>query len=106
MIRNYNDDGMLMSEGLLEKGLPVGVWKFYTPDGKLYRVGRYEKGFKEGRWLSGDLADKKYIGDICLNPDDANLDLHIAQLERELDIRVEHYKQGVLQSRQLYTIEK
>jgi antitoxin component YwqK of YwqJK toxin-antitoxin module len=106
MIRNYYDDGMLMSEGLLEKGLPVGVWKFYTPDGKLYRVGRYEKGFKEGRWLSGDLADKKYIGDICLNPDDANLDLHIAQLERELDIRVEHYKQGVLQSRQLYTIEK
>lgn len=92
--KNYFDNGVLMSEGNLKNGLPDGVWKFFTPDGRLTIVGKYINGKKEGRWLYGDLGDKKYIGEICLNPDDPFLDFHIAELEKKKDIQVQIYKEG------------
>lgn len=92
--KNYFDNGVQMSEGNLKNGLPDGVWKFFTPDGRLTIVGKYANGKKEGRWLYGDLGDKKYIGEICLNPDDPFLDFHIAELEKKKDIQVEIYKEG------------
>ncbi len=103
-MRYYFDNGMLMSEGSLKGGLPDGVWKFYTPDGKLTRIGKYVNGKKEGRWLKGDLGDKKYIGEICLNPDDPLLDFHIAELERMRDVEIEVYRNGVAQIRQQYEV--
>ncbi len=102
--RNYFDNGMLMSEGNLVNGLPQGVWQFYTPDGKLTTIGKYEKGKKEGRWLTGDLGDKKYIGEICLNPDDPQLDFHIAELERTRDIEIQVFKKGIPQLNQQYVV--
>lgn len=104
-VKNYFDNGVLMSEGLLENGKPTGVWKFYTPDGKLHRIGRYVNGLKEGRWLAGDLSDKSYIGEVCLNPDDPLLDFHVAEMERSLDIDVVIYRKGVAQAKQLYQVK-
>jgi antitoxin component YwqK of YwqJK toxin-antitoxin module len=103
-MRYYFDNGMLMSEGALKNGMPDGVWKFYTPDGKLTRIGKYVNGKKEGRWLRGDLGDKKYIGEICLNPDDPLLDFHIAELERLRDVEIVIYKNGLAQIRQQYEV--
>lgn len=103
-MRYYFDNGMLMSEGTLKNGMPDGVWKFYTPDGKLTRIGKYVNGKKEGRWLRGDLGDKKYIGEICLNPDDPLLDFHIAELERLRDVEIVIYKNGLAQIRQEYEV--
>ena len=103
-MKYYFDNGMLMSEGTLKNGMPDGVWKFYTPDGKLTRIGKYVNGKKEGRWLKGDLGDKKYIGEICLNPDDPLLDFHIAELERMRDVEIVVYKNGVAQIQQQYEV--
>lgn len=100
----YFDNGMLMSEGTLKNGMPDGVWKFYTPDGKLTRIGKYVNGKKDGRWLKGDLGDKKYIGEICLNPDDPLLDFHIAELERMRDVEIVIYKNGLAQILQQYEV--
>ncbi|MES2557943.1 MAG: hypothetical protein V4604_17440 [Bacteroidota bacterium] len=103
-MKYYFDNGMLMSEGTLKNGMPDGVWMFYTPDGKLTRIGKYLNGKKEGRWLKGDLGDKKYIGEICLNPDDPLLDFHIAELERLRDVEIVIYKNGVAQIQQQYEV--
>ncbi|MDH4474806.1 MAG: hypothetical protein QE487_19530 [Fluviicola sp.] len=104
LMKYYFDNGMLMSEGTLKNGMPEGVWKFYTPDGKLTRIGKYVNGKKEGRWLKGDLGDKKYIGEICLNPDDPLLDFHIAELERMRDVEIVIYKNGLAQILQQYEV--
>lgn len=103
-MRYYFDNGMLMSEGTIKEGMPEGVWKFYTPDGKLTRIGKYVNGKKEGRWLKGDLGDKKYIGEICLNPDDPLLDFHIAELERMRDVEIVIYRNGTAQIQQQYEV--
>ncbi|ASS47862.1 MAG: hypothetical protein A3D31_18450 [Candidatus Fluviicola riflensis] len=103
-MKYYFDNGMLMSEGTLKNGMPDGVWMFYTPDGKLTRIGKYVNGKKEGRWLKGDLGDKKYIGEICLNPDDPLLDFHIAELERLRDVEIVIYKNGTAQIEQQYEV--
>lgn len=104
--RNYFDNGVLMSEGNLENGLPEGVWKFFTPDGRMTIVGKYVNGKKEGRWLYGDLGDKKYIGEICLNPDDPFLDFHIAELEKKKDIQVKIYRNGKAVVSQFHELNK
>ena len=61
-------------------------------------------GKKEGRWLKGDLGDKKYIGEICLNPDDPLLDFHIAELERMRDVEIVIYRNGTAQIQQQYEV--
>lgn len=102
--KNYYDNGMQMSEGNLKNGVPDGVWKFFTPDGRLTIVGKYINGKKEGRWLYGDLGDKKYIGEICLDPDDPFLDFHIAELANKKDIKVQIYKNGVAKISQFHEV--
>jgi len=100
--KNYYDNGSLMNEGNVVNGIPDGLWKFYAPDGKLNRLGRYANGIQEGRWLIGDLSEKAYIGEVCIDPDSENYDVIVHNLERDKDVEVRIYKKGVILNSSFY----
>ncbi|MBI1837571.1 MAG: hypothetical protein HYR91_09940 [Flavobacteriia bacterium] len=95
-VKNYYDNGVIQSEGIMKDGLPSGVWKYYDPYGKLNQVGTYIFGKKEGRWITGDLGKIKYLGDICLNPNLPDLEKIIAEKMNNLDIQVAVYFHGIV----------
>lgn len=103
--KNYYDNGVLQSEGMMRDGLPIGVWKFYDTYGKLNQVGNYVQGKRDGRWLSGDLGKSKFMGDICLNPNLPNVEEILKEKESQLDIKVVIYKFGQFISEQSYFID-
>lgn len=103
-VKNYYDNGVLMNEGTVKDGLATGVWKFYDPYGSLNLVGEYVMGKRNGRWLSGDLAQVKYMGDICLNPNLPNLDEILGYQEKLLDISVIYYQMTVVKKREYYGV--
>ncbi len=90
----YFENGMKMSEGANQNGLPVGLWKFYSPDGKLFKIGNYILGKKDGRWLEGDLDAVAYIEDVCLDKDSEEIAYKIASLQRDKNIIVSVFKNG------------
>ncbi|MES2557942.1 MAG: hypothetical protein V4604_17435 [Bacteroidota bacterium] len=101
-VLNYYDNGALMSKGKLTNGLPDGLWQFYNQQGGLTRTGIYKNGKKIGRWLEGDLTTKAYLGDICLDESNPDLDVIISQLERGKKIEVSIYRNGKAVSKQTY----
>ena len=103
-VKNYYDNGVLMNEGNVKDGLATGVWKFYDPYGSLNLVGEYILGKRNGRWLSGDLAQVKYMGDICLNPNLPNLDEILGYQEKLLDISVIYYQMTAVKKREYYGV--
>jgi antitoxin component YwqK of YwqJK toxin-antitoxin module len=98
----YYDNGATMSSGQLTNGLPDGLWQFYNQQGGLTRMGVYQNGKKIGRWLEGDLTTKAYLGDICLDESNPDLDVIISQLERGKKITVTIYRNGKSVSKQTY----
>lgn len=98
----YYDNGVTMSTGQLTNGLPDGLWQFYNQQGGLTRMGIYKNGKKIGRWLEGDLTTKAYLGDICLDESNPDLDVIISQLERGKKIAVTIYRNGKAVSKQTY----
>jgi len=98
----YYDNGVTMSRGQLMNGLPDGLWQFYNQQGGLTRMGVYQNGKKIGRWLEGDLTTKAYLGDICLDESNPDLDVIISQLERGKKITVTIYRNGKSVSKQTY----
>lgn len=104
-VKNYYDNGVLMNEGNMKDGLATGVWKFYDPYGNLNMVGEYVLGKRNGRWLSGDLSQVKYMGDICLNPNLPNLDEILSYEEKLLDISVIYYQMTKVISREYYGVD-
>jgi antitoxin component YwqK of YwqJK toxin-antitoxin module len=104
-VQHFYDNGVLQSEGNMEDGLPVGVWKFYDPFGKINQVGEYVKGKKNGRWLAGDLSKTKYLGNICLNPNMPDLEEEIKSREKMLDITIISYKMGKSINKEFYDID-
>jgi len=103
-VRNYYDNGVLQNEGKMKDGLPTGVWKFYDPYGKLTKVGNYVMGKRDGRWLSGDLAKSKYLGEICLNPNLPNLEEEMKYREHLIDIQIVNYKLGIEVNKEYYNL--
>jgi antitoxin component YwqK of YwqJK toxin-antitoxin module len=103
-VKNYYDNGVLMNEGKMQNGMPVGVWKFYDPYGKLNQVGEYVLGKRNGRWLAGDLSKTKYLGDICLNPNLPNLEEEIRYREKLLDIVITNYRMGKALNKEFYDV--
>lgn len=103
-VRNYYDNGVLQNEGYMKDGLPDGLWKFYDPYGKLNLMGQYNMGKRNGRWLSGDLGKKKYLGEICLNPDLPDLEKEIEYRENLLDVTIINYKLGKALNKQFYDL--
>jgi antitoxin component YwqK of YwqJK toxin-antitoxin module len=102
-VRNYYDNGALMNEGKMVNGVPDGLWKFYTPDGKLGRLGSYVSGQKNGKWLTGDLSEKAYIGDVCIDPNNPDYDVVLHNLEEDKEIKVDIYKMGALLNGKVYS---
>jgi antitoxin component YwqK of YwqJK toxin-antitoxin module len=98
----YYDNGALMSKGKLLNGLPDGLWQFYNQQGGLTRTGIYKNGKKIGRWLEGDLTTKAYLGDICLDESNPDLEVIISQLERGKKIAVTIYRDGKPVSKQTF----
>lgn len=105
-VKNYYDNGVLQSEGMMKNGLPEGVWKYYDPFGKLNQLGKYTLGLKEGRWIKGDLGKIKYLGDICFDPNTPNLDKLIKERETELDIKISIFIHGKSMNNSFYEINK
>jgi len=103
-VKNYYDNGALQNEGLLVNGLPSGIWKLYDSYGHLSHVGEYVLGKRQGRWLSGDLGEVKYMGDICLNPNLPNLEEIMSYQEKVLDITVSYYKMGTVLKTEFYGV--
>lgn len=103
-VKNYYDNGVLMNEGRMQNGLATGVWKFYDPYGNLHMVGEYILGKRNGRWLSGDLSQVKYMGDICLNPNLPNLEEIMSYQEKLLDISVIYYQMTKVKKREYYGV--
>ncbi len=93
---NRYDNGAKMSEGMMKDGLPVGVWKYYSPDGTLNEIGKMENGLRHGNWLTGDLSDKAYFGETCIDPNQTDIEFVIGKLEREKEIIFKVYNQGVV----------
>lgn len=104
-VKNRYDNGVLQSEGMMQNGLPTGVWKFYDPMGKLNEVGEYMLGKRNGRWLKGDLEKIKYLGDICLNPNLPNLEEEIRMREKMLDILIVYYQMGKTRNSEAYGLD-
>lgn len=104
-IKHYYDNGVLQNEGKMKDGLPVGVWKFYDPYGKLNQVGEYENGLRQGRWLKGDLAKIKFLGDICLNPNMPNLEEEISKREKQLDVSVHYFDKGEVKNSVFFDLD-
>jgi antitoxin component YwqK of YwqJK toxin-antitoxin module len=103
-VKNYYDNGVLMNEGQVKNGLATGVWKFYDPYGQLNMVGEYVLGKRNGRWMSGDLSQVKYMGDICLNPNLPNLEEIMSYQEKLLDISVIYYQMTKVKKREYYGV--
>lgn len=103
-VKNYYDNGVLQGEGEMKNGLPTGLWRYYDPFGKLNLMGNYVMGKRDGRWLSGDLSKKKYLGEICLNPELPDLEKEIEYRENLLDIEIQNYKLGKLIDVQYYDL--
>lgn len=103
-VKNYYDNGVLQGEGEMKDGLPTGIWKYYDPFGKLNLMGNYIAGKRDGRWLSGDLSKKKYLGEICLNPELPDLEKEIEYRENLLDVEIQNYKLGKLIDVQYYDL--
>jgi antitoxin component YwqK of YwqJK toxin-antitoxin module len=103
-VKNYYDNGALMNEGSVMNGLPTGVWKLYDNAGNLSHVGEYVNGKRQGRWMSGDLGNVKFLGDICLNPNLPNLEEIMSYQEKLLDITVTYYRLGEVLKKEYYGI--
>ena len=103
-VRNYYDNGVLQNEGQMKNGLPTGLWKYYDPFGKLNLMGSFEQGKRNGRWLSGDLEKKKYLGEICLNPNLPNLEKEKEYRENLLDVTIINYRLGKTISKQFFDL--
>lgn len=103
-VRNFYDNGTLQSEGYMKNGLPEGIWKYYDPFGKLNLMGQYILGKRDGRWLSGDLGKKKYLGEICLNPDLPDLEEEMEYRENLLDVMIINYHMGKALNKQFYDL--
>ncbi|MFT5777634.1 MAG: hypothetical protein ACI837_000582, partial [Crocinitomicaceae bacterium] len=104
-VQNYYDNGTLQGEGEMNDGIPNGLWKFYDPYGKLNKMGNYTMGKRHGRWLEGDLSKKKYLGEICMNPNLPNLEREIKYQENLLNITIINYKLGLEQNQQFYDVD-
>jgi len=103
-VKNYYDNGVLMNEGMMQNGLATGTWQFYDPYGSLNMLGDYVLGKRNGRWLSGDLSQVKYMGDVCLNPNLPNLEEILGYQEKLLDISVIYYQMTVVKKREYYGV--
>lgn len=101
---NFYDNGTIQSEGTMKDGMPDGLWKFYDPFGKLNKMGNYLFGKRNGRWLEGDLAKKKYLGEICMNPNLPDLEKQQKYQENLLDITIINYVMGKLKNTQFYDV--
>lgn len=106
LTRYYYDNGALMSEGYLVNGLPTGIWKYYNQQGGLYRIGAFDGGKKTGRWLQGDLNEKANLADLCMDESQPDMDVFIAQLERNKTIEVTIYRNNKSVSKQVYESSK
>lgn len=102
----YYDNGSLQSEGQMKKGLPTGIWKYYSPDGTLSQVGRFVNGKREGRWLFGDLGKVAYIGDFCIDPNTPKLEQVIKEQENTLRIHLRYYEKGKILSNNYFVVDK
>jgi len=103
-VRNYYDNGVLQNEGEMKDGLPTGLWKYYDPFGKLNLMGSFVQGKRDGRWLSGDLEKKKYLGEICLNPNLPDLEGEKKYRENLIDVTIVTYRLGKTVSKQFFDL--
>lgn len=103
-VQNFYDNGVLQNEGELKDGLPTGLWKYYDPFGKLNLMGSFEQGKRQGRWLQGDLEKKKYLGEICLNPNLPNLEKEKKYRENLLDVTIITYRLGKTVNKQFFDL--
>lgn len=103
-VQNFYDNGVLQNEGRMKDGLPDGLWKYYDPFGKLNLMGAFHQGKRNGRWLSGDLEQKKYLGEICLNPNLPDLEDEKSYRENLLDVTIINYKLGKAMNKQFYDL--
>ncbi|NRA11192.1 MAG: hypothetical protein HRT57_04465 [Crocinitomicaceae bacterium] len=104
IVQNFYDNGVLQNEGKMKNGLPDGLWKYYDPFGKLNLMGMFHQGKRNGRWLSGDLAEKKYLGEICLNPNLPDLEEEKRYRENLLDVTIINYRLGKALNKQFYDL--
>lgn len=103
-VQNFYDNGVLQNEGYMENGLPTGLWKYYDPFGKLNLMGSFHQGKRHGRWLQGDLEKKKYLGEICLNPNLPDLEAEKMYRENLLDVTIITYYLGQAKSKQFFDL--
>ena len=63
-VETYNENGVLLNIGKINKGHKEGIWKYYMviwDEGRLLRKGRYVEGLKTGLW-----EDYVVLGDQSL----------------------------------------
>ena len=63
-VETYNENGVLLNIGKINKGHKEGTWKYYmvvSGEGRLSRKGRYDKGLETGMW-----EDYVVLGDQSL----------------------------------------
>jgi antitoxin component YwqK of YwqJK toxin-antitoxin module len=104
-VHNFYDNGTLQGEGEMKNGVPTGLWKYYDPYGKLNKMGNYALGKRHGRWLEGDLSKKKYLGEICMNPNMPNLEKEKKYQENLLNVTIINYNMGLEQNMQFYDLD-
>lgn len=89
---------------MMEKGVVIGIWKFYDLYGNFNKVGVYLNGKCDGCWFSGDFGNLKYMGDICFNLNFDNFEEIMSYQEKLFDIMVMYYQKGVVCKIEFYGI--
>ncbi len=94
--KQYDENGMLQSEGKIVNHLNEGMWKFYDGNLKVNAMGRYMNGKKDGIWISGDLEGLSFVDNACYDFDDPNTSQKILEASKKLNFKIDKYKNGVL----------
>jgi antitoxin component YwqK of YwqJK toxin-antitoxin module len=72
LLRAFNRNGQLASEGEYEEGLENGLWKDYHENGRPAAEGRFKAGKKDGVWhywdAEGRLEEEEEYADGVLVP--------------------------------------
>jgi antitoxin component YwqK of YwqJK toxin-antitoxin module len=59
VLREYNQNGTLIAEKNIKKGMPDGISLLYYDNGNKKEQQAYKKGQKEGTWMNWDIAGIK-----------------------------------------------
>lgn len=103
VVKEYDGQGKVRSEGFFENNNPVGLWKIYYPSGQIAQVANYENGEKEGEsrlyYESGKIKNEvffhsgKPVGVARIYHESGFLGMEQDYRDKDYDVIIKAYKE-------------